>query len=315
MSNCQRCGSEAVYRRLYSGELLCRRHFLKSIEDRVRQTIRRYRMFKPDDRIGLALSGGKDSLTLLHILAKIEARFPKTELVAITVDEGIEGYREESIAIASEACRRLGVRHYVYGFKELFGVTLNELMERALTRGLKPRPCVYCGVLRRRALNTAAEELKLNKVATAHNLDDVVQTYFLNLAHGDLQRLAFSGPVTVSVFPGLPARVKPLTLVPEKEVALYAALSGFRFQSSPCPYAGSSLRTDIRAMVSKLEKRHPGILFTLLKSFGKIVESLRETVKPPKIKACNICGGPSSEATCKTCKLLERLGLNSRVHN
>ena len=306
---CQRCGGEAVYRRPYSGEVLCRKHFLRSIEDRVYLAIRRYRMFNPDDRIGLALSGGKDSMTLLHILAKIEARFPKAKLIAVTVDEGIRGYRRAALRIASEACKKLDVPHYVYSFRKLFGLSLDQLVELALEKGLKPRPCVYCGILRRRALNIAAEELKLDKIATAHNLDDVVQTYMLNLAHGDIYRFTVSGPVTMSRFEGIPTRVKPLMLVPEKEVALYAILTAIEFQPTQCPYAGSSLRTDIRAMLARLEDRHPGILFILLRSFEKLADALRDQVAAPKAGRCKICGAPTPGDLCKACELLLDLGL------
>jgi len=306
---CQRCGGEAVYRRPYSGEVLCRKHFLRSIEDRVYLAIRRYRMFNPDDRIGLALSGGKDSMTLLHILAKIEARFPKAKLIAVTVDEGIRGYRRAALRIASKACKKLDVPHYVYSFRKLFGLSLDQLVERALEKGLKPRPCVYCGILRRRALNIAAEELKLDKIATAHNLDDVVQTYMLNLAHGDIYRFTVSGPVTMSRFEGIPTRVKPLMLVPEKEVTLYAVLTAIEFQPTQCPYAGSSLRTDIRVMLARLEDRHPGILFILLRSFEKLADALRDRVAAPKAGRCKICGAPTPGDLCKACELLLDLGL------
>ncbi|MEM3105224.1 MAG: TIGR00269 family protein [Candidatus Bathyarchaeia archaeon] len=304
---CQRCGGEAVYRRIYSGEVLCRRHFLKSIEDRVHYAIKRYRMFNPDDRIGLALSGGKDSLTLLYILSKIEAAFPEAELIAVTIDEGIKGYRRASLKIASEACRKLKIPHHVYSFKKLFGMTLDELVRVASDKGLKPRPCVYCGILRRKALNMASEDLKLGKIATAHNLDDVIQTYVLNLAHGDIYRFIASGPVTESRFTGVPTRVKPMVFVPEKEVSLFAALMGFKFQPTQCPYTGSSLRSDIRALINQLESKHPGIMFTLLKSFEKIAEALERSVEFPQVRRCSVCGSPATGDLCKACELLTKL--------
>lgn len=304
---CQRCGEAAVYKRVYSGEILCRKHFLKSIEDRVQLAIKRYKMFNPDDKIGLAISGGKDSLTLLHILSKIEAGFPKAKLVAITIDEGIRGYRRAALKIASEACRKLNVPHYVYSFKKLFGLTLDELVKKASEKGIKPRPCVYCGILRRKALNTASEELNLDKIATAHNLDDVIQTYILNLAHGDLYRFTTSGPVTESSFPGTPTRVKPMVLIPEREVSLYAALMGFKFQPTQCPYTGTSLRSDIRVLVNRLESRHPGIMFTLLKSFEEIANNLKRSLEFPQVGKCRICGSPAMGDLCKACELLAKL--------
>lgn len=90
---------EVFFFRPYSGVRLCKRCFVKSIEDKTRATISKYRMFQFDDRIAIGVSGGKDSVSLLHILAKIEREYPKASLIAITVDEGIKGYRDEALKI------------------------------------------------------------------------------------------------------------------------------------------------------------------------------------------------------------------------
>ena len=98
---------EAIFTRAYSGERFCEECFSKSIETKVRKTISKYNMFKPDDRIAVAVSGGKDSVALLQILHEIEGSFPYAEVIAVTVDEGIPGYRDEAAQIATEACKRL----------------------------------------------------------------------------------------------------------------------------------------------------------------------------------------------------------------
>jgi tRNA(Ile)-lysidine synthase TilS/MesJ len=111
---CSACSRrEAFFFRFYSGERLCRKCFTESIEAKVRATITKYRMFRFDDRIAVAVSGGKDSLSLLHILAKMERRHPKASLVAVIVDEGIRGYRDEALKIAVETCRDLGIDHHI----------------------------------------------------------------------------------------------------------------------------------------------------------------------------------------------------------
>ena len=96
---------EAFFLRPYSGEKLCKKCFLNSIEDKVRATIAKYSMLEFDDKIAVAVSGGKDSVSLLHILAKIERGYPKASLAAVTVDEGIKGYRDEALKIAGESCK------------------------------------------------------------------------------------------------------------------------------------------------------------------------------------------------------------------
>jgi len=213
---CTACKSrEAFFFRQYSGERLCKRCFSRSVEDKVRATIARYSMLKFNDRIAVAVSGGKDSVSLLHILAKLERNHPKSSLVAVTVDEGIRGYRDEALRIAAETCRKLEIEHYTVSFKELFGVALDEIVRRQRRKAdSSVTPCAYCGVLRRKALNLAARSVGADKLATAHTLDDEVQTMLLNVFHGDVWRLAKEKPVTDEVHPKLVRRIKPFCEIP-----------------------------------------------------------------------------------------------------
>jgi tRNA(Ile)-lysidine synthase TilS/MesJ len=182
---------DAFFFRPYSGERLCEKCFAESIEAKVRGTIAKYQMFSFDDRIAVAVSGGKDSISLLHILAKTERAHPQASLVAVTVDEGIKGYRDEALAIAAANCKTLGIEHHVVSFKELYGFTLDEIVTRVRVKGGRTvTSCAYCGVLRRRALNVAARDVGADKVATAHTLDDEVQTSLMNIFRGDILRLA-----------------------------------------------------------------------------------------------------------------------------
>jgi uncharacterized protein (TIGR00269 family) len=171
-------------------------------------------------------------------------------------------------------------------------------------------PCSYCGVLRRKALNIGARKLGATKLATAHNLDDEVQTLLINIFHGDLFRLARSGPISPNSMGKFPIRVKPLYEVPEAEVALYAYLRGFRFQSKPCPYAGTSLRNEVRSMVNRLEFAHPGIKFTILKTFEKMKPWSHLAVKNLELRECESCGEPSVGRLCKACEMLLQIGIS-----
>lgn len=308
MAKCTSCGiREAIYLRAYSGERLCAKCFLQSIEDKVRATIAKYKMLKFDDRIAIAVSGGKDSVSLLHILAKIEREFPRASLCAITVDEGIEGYRDEAIRIASENCKLLGVEHYVSSFKDLYGYTLDEIARRIKAAEKRLTPCSYCGVLRRKALNILARKVNATKIAVANNLDDEIQTFILNIVHGDPLRISRSGPTFDEEVEGLIPRVKPLCEVLEKEVALYAYLKGIKFQENPCPYASEALRNDIRNMLNRLEEKHPGTKYTIFRSAEKIRERLKEARPIVKLRRCKICGEVTVNEICQACKLLQDL--------
>lgn len=308
MIKCTLCGvREAFYLRAYSGEKLCIKCFIESIENKVRATIAKYKMFRFDDRIAVALSGGKDSVSLLHILARIERDFPRASLCAITVDEGIEGYRDEAIKIASENCRDLGIEHHVISFKELYGYTLDEIVKKIRASGSSLTPCAYCGVLRRRALNTLARRVNATKIAMANNLDDEVQTFLLNIIHGDTSRIARTGPTFDEEVEGLVPRVKPLCEVLEKEIALYAYIRGIKFQENPCPYASEALRNDIRSMLNRLEEKHPGTKYKIFRSAEKIRESMKKARPEVELRQCRLCGEVTANEVCQACKLLKSL--------
>ncbi|MEM3700123.1 MAG: TIGR00269 family protein [Candidatus Bathyarchaeia archaeon] len=300
---------EAFFYRQYSGEKLCKKCFTESIEAKVRATIAKYGMFEFDDKIVVAVSGGKDSVSLLHILAKIERDYPKASLIAVTVDEGIRGYRDEALKIAMENCKKLGIEHHIVSFKELYGYRLDEVVKKLKEKGnTRLTPCAYCGVMRRKALNIAARKLEANKIATAHTLDDETQTILLNIFHGDVLRIAREKPVTDETHPKLVRKVKPFCEIPEKETALYAYVKKIKFQSMPCPYASEALRNDIRLMLNRLEEKHAGIKFTIFKSVEKIRPALEKIAKREEVKECSECGEPTTDKICKTCQMLREIG-------
>jgi len=148
---CSKCGSsQSVFHRAYSGEYLCRKCFLRSIEEKAAKAISKYSMIEYGDRVAVGVSGGKDSLSLLYVLKMLFDKHPNNgnELVAVTIDEGIKGYRDESLQIVRNFCSQLGVERRVLSYKELFGVDMDEAM--MLRPSEKMSSCSMCGTFRRR---------------------------------------------------------------------------------------------------------------------------------------------------------------------
>ncbi len=256
----------------------------------------------------IAVSGGKDSVALLHVLTKIEKPFPETKFCAGTVDEGIREYREEALKIAQDNCRKLGVEHMVTSFKNLFGYTLDEIVKLILKKGEgELTPCSYCGVLRRKALNSLARDAGVDKLVTAHSLDDETQTMLLNVVHGDPMRIVRSKPVLDVIHPRLVRRVKPLCMVPEKEIVFYAYLKGIEFQCIDCPYAETALRNDLRTMLNMMEHKHAGTLFTIFSSMEKMRPALEAFAEHTTLNDCRLCGEPAIGDLCRACEMLEEL--------
>ncbi|MCS4537647.1 MAG: TIGR00269 family protein [Thaumarchaeota archaeon] len=300
MNQCSKCRRKAVYKRKYSGEVLCKSCFSDSIVEKTRKTISQYKMLKYGDKIALGVSGGKDSLSLLHILSKISEPYG-TKVYAITVDEGIDGYREEAVGNAKEFASKLGVQQLVLSYKELYGLKLDESLERR--NGKKVAACTICGILRRRALDMGAKKVAANVVATAHNLDDALQTFMINLLSGDVERIKWLDPASEPkrIF-GL-KRIKPLMEVYEEEIAYYAFLNDIPFQTVSCPHMSESIRSDIRVILNRFEDAHPGMKYNMFRSMMNIAKNLKiETSRDAK--PCLNCGFPCSGDICSVCSLL-----------
>ncbi|NJD76166.1 MAG: TIGR00269 family protein [Candidatus Methanoperedens sp.] len=295
---CQRCNKAAVVFQKYSNAHFCKPHFIEDVERKIKRDIRKFGMIKKGERVAIALSGGKDSTVLLYILHRIFNERPDIELTAITIDEGIKGYRENTLEHAIKLTCELGISHTIRSFKEGFGITLDELVAKE-----KHAACTLCGVLRKNLLNKVARELGASKLAIGHNLDDEAQTILMNYLRGDMDRLKRMSPGITQL--GLVMRIKPLRSIPEKEVALYGLLNDLPVSTDECPYAGEALRNEIREIINNYEVRHPGTKYSLLGGFDEIASIMG----PPatQIVRCEKCGEPSSVAICKTCRLLGRL--------
>lgn len=297
------CGMKAVIFRKHENKGYCRRHFMSSVEAKVKRTAGMARMVRSGDRIAFALSGGKDSSVALHIMHSFLKDRRDIEYFAVTVDEGIKGYRDRSLPAAKRLCRKLGIKHYVYSYRSTYGKTLDRRVSEARRKGDRSAPCSFCGVARRQVLNMAARELGATKLCVGHNLDDEVQSIMMNYLRGDMVRASRIGTVTKGRADRFIQRIKPLRFVPEKEIGLYAYLAGLDVQHEDCPYA-SGMRFDVRDFLNRLEASYPGTKFSVISTFEKIRAGINSMDKPSgKLGRCSVCDEPTSQKVCKACEL------------
>lgn len=314
---CDKCGKEAVIFQKYSGMHLCAHHEIDDVERKIKKRMRQERMVVPGDHVAVAMSGGKDSAVTLSILVETFGKRPDIKFTAITIDEGIDGYRNNSIPKVKELCDRLNVSHIVVSFEREIGCTLDEMLKRER----KEASCTYCGVFRRTLLNSTARSIGANKLATGHNLDDDAQVVLMNIMNGDMERLARLRPSRIQE--GLVPRIKPLADVPEKEVALYAFLKKLPFYMGECPYTRESLRGEIKDIMNDFESKHPGTKYSVMRGFDDMVECLKTKYKQVPLTNCEICGEPGIAKVCQACKLKERIKIvknapvraNSGIHH
>ncbi|MCG3220246.1 MAG: TIGR00269 family protein [Candidatus Heimdallarchaeota archaeon] len=307
--NCAFCDKQAVYVRPYDKIALCKQHFNEQVVKRVQKTLTRYKMLKRRDRIAIGVSGGKDSIALLHILNKIEEDFPESELVAITIDEGIENYREEGLFFAKKHVEELELEHHIFSFKNDFGYNLDEILKILGERGKEREygACSYCGILRRKILNKAAKGIGADVLVTAHNLEDEVETILLNIVRGDIQRLARLDPSPRKIHESLVPRVKPFRATPQAEIVLFCVLNDLEYQEIPCPYAVEAYRGDVREFIFKTQEKQPMLSFNILRGNDKLLEIMKTAQPKGVLKNCENCGEATSGNLCKACWLKKQL--------
>ncbi|MGC8585432.1 MAG: TIGR00269 family protein [Thermoplasmata archaeon] len=299
---CDRCDRDSVVYIRYNGEHLCKEHFFDFLEKRVKHEIRKQVNIKKGDRIAVAVSGGKDSSVALYLMKKIFSVRKDVEIFAITVDEGIYGYRDRALNVLKDFVNVLDVPHYIYRMKDMIGYDVDEIsnIDKELV------PCTYCGVFRRKIINYAARELKANYVATGLNLDDTAQSIVMNIVRGDVERLMRLGPHDV-IKEDLIPRIQPLRMIPEKEILLYAILKGIKFYHGECPYAPKALRNDFRSCIDSWESRNPGSRHSIISFYDEIKNNLQGKFPRTRLNRCRICGDPTTGEICKSCELKLRL--------
>jgi len=298
LMKCQ-CGKEAIIEIKYTGLKLCRSCFINFFESRVRKTINEKQYLKDVKKIAVALSGGKDSTIVLHILSKLAAK-NRIELIAISIDGGVKNYEDITMENARKVCKSLDVEHHIFTFKNEFDYSLDDLSLA------KPGQC-NCGIFRRHLLNKKARELGAEKLATGHNLDDEVQSILMNTMRGDVKKI-IRGEGIVRNEKFVP-RMKILQKCPEDEVDLYAKLlyPDMDF-SRTCPYRKEVLRLDIKKLLDKLEEKHPGIKFQIFEGNKKIREAMMKNMEEiGSPNECSLCGELCSGEICQTCNSLKEI--------
>lgn len=304
-----------------TNELLCKACFVKGFEDEVYSVCQKHSLFSPGDRIVIGVSGGKDSSALLHCIYRINERYNMgLNILLLAIDEGIKGYRDDSLECVKIAEQRYHLPLKIISYDDIYeGWTMDKIVT---TIGGKQN-CTYCGILRRQALERGARELNGHKLVTGHNADDSVETILMNVLRGDFQRLQKCSSVITSghsEFGGLP-RVKPFYYSSEKDVVLYCHFEKLIYFSTECTYSPNAFRGHVRALVKQVESRDPSFMRKMLLSFDSYMmhfpsqDNSSSTTKSQQVRQCTECGLPSLDIICKACHLLKTLNSRDQHHH
>ncbi|KAH6617018.1 hypothetical protein F5144DRAFT_585256 [Chaetomium tenue] len=261
---CVNCKTErALIKRPKNHAKLCKVCFIAIFEDEVHHTITSSQLFQPGEKVAIGASGGKDSTVLASVLKTLNERHEYgLDLVLLSIDEGIKGYRDDSLETVKRNAVQYDMPLTVVGYDELYGWTMDQVVETIGKKG----NCTYCGVFRRQALDRGAKMLGIKHVVTGHNADDVAETVLMNLLRGDLARLSRSTSIVTGDDRSEVKRSKPLKYSYEKEIVLYAHHKKLDYFSTECIYSPEAFRGSARSLIKQLERVRPTAILDIVRS-------------------------------------------------
>jgi len=258
---------------------LCKSCFISIFEAEIHHTITSHSLFQRGEQVAIGASGGKDSTVLAAVLKTLNERYDYgLELQLLSIDEGIRGYRDDSLATVKRNAESYDMALTILGYDELYGWTMDAVVLQ--TGGMKSS-CTYCGVFRRQALDRGAARLGVRHVVTGHNADDVAETVLMNLLRGDLPRLKRGAQIVTQMTVGREGaksedgtdaegwgvkRSKPLMYAYEKEIVLYAHYRQLEYFSTECVYAPEAFRGSARTLIKSLERVRPSAILDVVRS-------------------------------------------------
>ncbi|MGB9861558.1 MAG: ATP-binding protein [Candidatus Bipolaricaulaceae bacterium] len=293
---CTFCENQAVLRLRHANLRLCPEHLVARVEKEAQRAIREFRMFTPQEKILVAVSGGKDSLGLWQILTNLGYRAD-----GLYMDLGIAGYSVRSREFCEEFARERGLTLHVLRVEEEVGAGLDEI-----ARVLRGEPCSHCGAIKRYLMNRAALAGGYDALATGHNLDDEAATLLGNALRWDLEYLGRQYPV-LPAGRKLVRKVKPLIYVSEREMVAYCLIRGIRYIYEECPHSVGARSLFLKDILNRLEDQYPSTKITFLKSFLR-VHPLLPAPEEVELRDCPVCGMPTAaEGPCRFCRIKERM--------
>ncbi len=273
-------------------------------ESEVHETIVSNKLFQPGDKVACGASGGKDSTVLMHLMKTLNERHGYgLDLVLVSIDEGIVGYRDDSLKTVDRNSEFYGLPLRVLSYKEIYGWSMDEIVKAIGTKS----NCTFCGVFRRQALDRGASLVGANKIVTGHNADDTAETILMNILRSDVPRLARCVNVATGGTEGMIPRVKPLKYAYEKEIVLYAHYKKLDYFTTECTYSKEAFRGNARTLLKELERLRPQCIADTIYSGEHLPIDAVMSAPENNQQACAKCGYITSQQLCRACVLLDSL--------
>ena len=288
---CIRCKKQAEVELKSHNAAFCRDCFLYFFENQVLKAIKSFRMFTRKDKILVAVSGGKDSLTLWNALLDLGYNAD-----GLFVHLGIEGFSDIAKGKVERFAEERNAKLIVVNLEDE-GIPIPEVKKK--TRRVV---CSLCGQIKRYYFNMVGLKEGYDVLATGHNLDDEVSRLFSNVLHWKMEYLEDQSPVLPSE-EGLLKKVKPLCRVTEYETSVYAFFKGLDFVDIECPYSKGATFTMYKKHLNQIEFSSPGTKIDFYQGFLKNLKPILEKGEEKVKNRCKICGYPTFSDVCSVCRL------------
>jgi tRNA-5-methyluridine54 2-sulfurtransferase len=290
---CLKCEGKAVIELRQHNAAYCHPHFLDYFREQVRRNIKRHSMMRPEDRVLVAVSGGKDSLALWDVLLDMGYNAS-----GLHIHLGIGSYSDESREKADAYAKMRNAPLVEVDLAGEYGMGVTEL-----SHTLRRVPCSGCGLSKRYVFNRAALERGFTVVATGHNLDDEAATLLGNVLHWQTEYLARQFPVLESTHPNLVKKVKPFYTLTERETALYCILRKIDYVEDECPNAIGAKSLVYKDVLNRLEEDAPGTKYSFLRGFLAGVRDKLSDEASADVRQCTACGQPTTKELCAFCRM------------
>lgn len=308
---CRKCGAKAAINMAQHKLALCPAHYLEWLPEQTERMIKKYAMFTHHERILVAVSGGKDSLSLWDILQRLGYTADGLYIglgIDIDNDQGI-GYSAESRRLSEAFAAKNGLTLHVVDVQQEYGESVPALAART-TRGHK-KPCAVCGMTKRHIMNRVARDGGYTVLVTGHNLDDEAATLFGNTLNWLPGYLTRQSPVLPSDRDGLVRKAKPLCRFYEREMAAYALLRGIEYIYDECPFAEGTKSIYYKEILNKMEADQPGLKLNFYLSFLTAKENglfaANADTELQTLHTCPTCGqATTAPGQCAFCRLVNK---------
>ncbi|MCK9227154.1 MAG: ATP-binding protein [Syntrophorhabdaceae bacterium] len=307
---CRICGQSASIALRSHKTAFCDTHFITFFEKRVQTTIRRYNLIRGDDRPIVAVSGGKDSLSLWVFLTRMGIAAD-----GIYVDLGIGDYSRVSLEKIKSVADVIGRKVYIFHVPDIFKRDIT-----AVAKALRRAPCSACGMIKRYVMNRVCVEKGYNLLLTGHNLDDEAAALFGNILYWKKEYL-WKKDISLDEDEGhLSRKAKPFFLCSEREVAAYAIISGIDYIYEECPFSKGAKTITYKNILGGLEEASPGTKLMFIKGYLKELQEMKQGPARKNFRTdnaaggyCEVCGYPSGGGMCGYCRTLQKFEIPCTV--